>query len=81
MEGKIEATRCRGKQRRTWTSNVMVWCGMSYTKCVRVAESIKRAPWQSNFFKEDGTHSDSDNEPLRNLLIYKIGMIFVKQNH
>ena len=34
MEGKIEGTRYSGKQRRTWTSDVMDWCGMSYTKCV-----------------------------------------------
>ena len=33
------STRCRGKQRRTWTSNMTDWCDMSYTKCVRVAES------------------------------------------
>ena len=39
MEEKIERTRCRRKQRKTWTSDVTDWCGMSYTECVRVAES------------------------------------------
>ena len=34
MEGKIAGTRHRGKQRRTWTSDVTDWCTMSYTKCV-----------------------------------------------
>ena len=37
MERKIEGTRHKGKQRRTWTSDVTDWCGLSYTKCVRVA--------------------------------------------
>ena len=45
MEGNIERTRCRGKQRRTWTSDVMDWCGPSYTKCVRMAENRKE--WSS----------------------------------
>ena len=45
MEGKIEGTRCRGKQRRTWTSDVTDWCGLSYTKCVRMAENRKE--WSS----------------------------------
>ena len=34
MEGKIKGTRRKEKQRRTWTSDVMGWCGSSYTKCV-----------------------------------------------
>ena len=34
-------TRRRGKQRRTWTSDVTGWCGSSYTKCVRMAENRK----------------------------------------
>ena len=33
MEGKIEGTRRRGKQRRTWTCDVTDWCSMCYTKC------------------------------------------------
>ena len=41
MERKIEGTRRREKQRRTRTSNVMDWCGMSYMKSVTVAESRK----------------------------------------
>ena len=45
MEGKIEGTRRKGKQRRTWTSDVMGWCGSSYTKCVRMAENRKE--WSS----------------------------------
>ena len=45
MEGKIEWSRHRGKQRRTWTSDVMDWCGLSYTKCVRMAENRKE--WSS----------------------------------
>ena len=44
MKGKIEGTRHRGKQ-RTWTSDVMDWCGLSYTKCVRMAEN--RREWSS----------------------------------
>ena len=44
MEGKIEGTRRRGKQ-RTWTSDVTDWCSPSYTKCVRMAESRKE--WSS----------------------------------
>ena len=38
---KNKRIRRRGKQRRTWTNDVMDWYGMSYTKCVRVAESSK----------------------------------------
>ena len=45
MEGKIEGARCKGKQRRTWTSDVMDWCGQSYVKCVRMAENRKE--WSS----------------------------------
>ena len=45
MEGKIKRRRCRGKQRRVWTSVVTDWCGMSYTECVRVTESTKK--WRS----------------------------------
>ena len=41
MEGKIEGTRHRGKHRRTWSSDVTDWCGLSYTKCVRLAENEK----------------------------------------
>ena len=41
MEGKTEGTRYRGRQRSSWTSDVTDWCGMSYTKCVRVAEGRK----------------------------------------
>ena len=41
MKGKIKGSRCRGKQRRTWTSDVMDWCGLSYKKCIRMAESRK----------------------------------------
>ena len=45
MEGKIEGTIRRGKQRRTWTSDMTDWRGTSYMKCVRVAES--RKAWSS----------------------------------
>ena len=45
MEKKTEWLRCRGKQRRTWTSDVRDWCGMSYTKCVIVVENRKE--WNS----------------------------------
>ena len=38
---KIEGTRRRGKQRRTWTSDVMDWCSLSYMKYVRMAEIRK----------------------------------------
>ena len=41
MEGKIEGTRHRGRQRRSCTSDVMDWCGLSYMKCVRMAENRK----------------------------------------
>ena len=41
MEGKIEGTRRKGKQRRTWTSDVTDWCGSSDMKCVRRAENRK----------------------------------------
>ena len=44
-EGKIEGTRCKGKQRMTWTNDVMDCCGMSYMKCVRMAENRKE--WSS----------------------------------
>ena len=40
MEGKTEGSRCRGKQ-RIWRSDVMDWCGLSYTKCVGMAENRK----------------------------------------
>ena len=40
MEGKIEG-QDKGKQRRNRTSDVMDWCGLSYTKCVRMAENRK----------------------------------------
>ena len=39
------------KQRRTWTSDVTDWCGMSYTKYLGMAETRKE--WNSiaaNFF-------------------------------
>ena len=45
IEGKTEGTRRRGKQRRTWTSDVTNWCNLSYTKCVKMAESRKE--WSS----------------------------------
>ena len=45
MGGKIEGTRCKEKQRRTWTSDVTDWCGLSYTKCVRMADNRKE--WSS----------------------------------
>ena len=45
MEGKLEGTRRREKQRNTWTCHVMDLCGMIYMKCVRVAESRKE--WSS----------------------------------
>ena len=45
MEGKIEGTRLSGKQRRTWTSDMLNWCGLSYMKCVRRAENRKE--WRS----------------------------------
>ena len=41
MEEKIEGTRRKGKQRRTWTSIATDLCGMSYKKCVRMAENRK----------------------------------------
>ena len=41
MEGKIEGTRRKGKQRRTW----MGWCGSSYTKCVSITEN--KQEWSS----------------------------------
>ena len=58
MEEKMEGSKRRGKQRRTWTSDVTDWCGLSYTKCVRRAEK-NGVPWQPTFCKEDCTHSDS----------------------
>ena len=60
MEGKIKGTKRKGKQRRTWTSDVTYWCGSSYTKCVRMAK-IERdeAPWQATFLFEDGTYNNS----------------------
>ena len=47
MEGKIEGTRHRGKQRRIWArlSDVTDWCGMSYMEYVRVVKSRKE--WKS----------------------------------
>ena len=45
MERKIEGTGCRGKQRRTLTSDVTDWCGLSYTKCARMIENKKE--WSS----------------------------------
>ena len=45
MEGEIEGTRRKGKQRRTWTSDVTGWCGSSNAKCVRMAENRKE--WSS----------------------------------
>ena len=61
MEGKIEVSRHRGKQRRTWTSDVTDWCGLSYKKCVRMEKIEKNGvPWQPTFFFEDGTHSDGE---------------------
>ena len=65
IAGKIEGTRCRGKQRRTWTSDVTDWCGMSYMKCVGVTESRKE--WSSmavDLLIQSGTHSDSDGFTL-----------------
>ena len=41
----MEGSRRRGKQRRTWTSDVTDCCGLSYTKCVRMAENRKE--WSS----------------------------------
>ena len=41
MEGKIERSRRRGKQRRTWTSDATDWCDLNYAKCVRMAENRK----------------------------------------
>lgn len=45
LEGKIEVTRQREKLIRTWASDMMDWCSMSYTKCVRVARNSKE--WRS----------------------------------
>ena len=41
LEGKIEGSRRKGKQRRTCTIDVTDWCGLSYTKNVRMAENRK----------------------------------------
>ena len=63
MEGKIEGIRHRRKQRRTWTSAVMDWCGLSYTKCVRIAESRKE--WSSmaaDLLRRRWHHTDSDSD-------------------
>ena len=48
MEGKIEETRCRGKQRRTWTSVVTDWCVMSCAKCVRNGGKQKELEFHGN---------------------------------
>ena len=40
MEGKIDGTKRRAKQKRTWT-DIRDWCGLSYAKCVRMAEDRK----------------------------------------
>ena len=63
MKENIAVTRRRGKKRRTWTSDVTDWCGMSYTECVRVVESREewRSMWQPIFCEEDGTRSVSEN--------------------
>ena len=46
MKGMIKGTRRRGKQSRTWTSDVTDWCGLCYMKYVRMAESRSNGvPW------------------------------------
>ena len=37
---------CNGKQRWTWTSNVMDWCDLSYTNCLEWQNIEKNGvPW------------------------------------
>ena len=60
MEGKIQGSRCRGKQRRTWTSDVMDWVARA-TQNVLEWQKVDKitVPWQPNYLFADGTQSDS----------------------
>ena len=41
IEGEIEVTRRRGRQRRKWSNDIMDWMEMSYERCGTVAKNRK----------------------------------------
>ena len=45
----------RREERRTWTSDVTDWCGLSYTKCVRTAEVRTHVKCFTTFLSEPAT--------------------------
>ena len=45
LEGKVEGTRSRGKQRYTWARDIRVWCNKSYADCSRTATD--RVRWRA----------------------------------
>ena len=42
LEGKVEGTKRRGAQRRTWMKDISEWTGMNYKNCVRCAMDRRR---------------------------------------
>ena len=57
----IETKQYRGKQRKTWTSDVTDWDGMGCMKCVIEWRKVERTgdPWHQTFCEVDCTNSDS----------------------
>ena len=56
LDGKIEGTRRRGAQRRTWVRDIVDWADMNYCECVRLAYDRKK--WRllvADLFSGDGT--------------------------
>ena len=56
LDGKVEGTRRRGAQRRTWAKDIVDWADMDYTSCVRLA--YDRKAWRllvADLFNRDGT--------------------------
>ncbi|NSM56165.1 hypothetical protein HET73_00315 [Wolbachia endosymbiont of Atemnus politus] len=45
LEGRIEGTRSRGRQRLTWFDNIKDWTNHSYSTCTRLASS--RTKWRT----------------------------------
>ena len=44
LEGKVEGTRARGRQRSLWTDNIREWTSLSLLQCTRKASN--RGEWR-----------------------------------
>jgi len=45
LEGCVEGTRRRGRQRTSWFQNIQEWTGLGYAECARLAQN--RSRWKS----------------------------------